>query len=141
MKQCFKCVLWKDESEFYAHPQMGDGLLGKCKDCTRADTKANRLKNLERYRAYERERGKLPHNVAKHSKITKEWRARYPGRGAAQNQAQRHHRKAPDACQMCGLRKRLERHHPDYGLPLLIVWLCKPCHVLADRVRRGEVEK
>jgi hypothetical protein len=37
---------------------------------------------------------------------------------------------------MCGLKKRLERHHPDYALPLLIVWLCKPCHVIADRVRR-----
>jgi hypothetical protein len=37
---------------------------------------------------------------------------------------------------MCGLKKQLERHHPDYALPLLIVWLCKPCHVIADRVRR-----
>ena len=38
---------------------------------------------------------------------------------------------------MCGLPKRLERHHPDYDLPLLIVWLCKPCHYRADEVRRA----
>ena len=39
---------------------------------------------------------------------------------------------------MCGLKKnRLERHHPDYDLPLLIVWLCKPCHAIADKQRRA----
>lgn len=56
----------------------------------------------------------------------------------AQLKAERHHRKAPDCCQMCGLPKKLERHHPDYDLPLLIVWLCKPCHVKADAVRRAK---
>lgn len=44
MKQCFKCKAVKDRSEFYAHPQMGDGLLGKCKACTRRDSEARRAK-------------------------------------------------------------------------------------------------
>jgi len=42
MKQCFKCLETKDRSEFYAHPQMGDGLLGKCKACTRKDAEDRR---------------------------------------------------------------------------------------------------
>jgi hypothetical protein len=136
MRQCFKCVQWKPESEFYGHQQMTAKILGKCKECTKADVRANRLERLEYYRAYDRQRAKLPHRVSKNTSVTRNWRAKHPGRSNAQYKAGRHHRKAPDACQMCGLKKRLERHHPDYALPLLIVWLCKPCHVIADRVRR-----
>ena len=39
MKKCFKCGLTKARTEFYVHKQMTDGLLGKCKDCTKKDTK------------------------------------------------------------------------------------------------------
>ena len=139
MKTCFKCNQSKPETEFYRHSQMGDGLLGKCKECTKADVKARRLKRLEYYRDYDRKRGKLPHRLANAKRVTKNWRTAHPGRNAAHLRARRHHRKAPASCQMCGLeKKRLERHHPDYSLPLLIVWLCKPCHVIADRARRAQ---
>ena len=43
MKQCFKCQRQKPRSEFYAHPQMGDRLFGKCKDCTRKDANERRI--------------------------------------------------------------------------------------------------
>jgi hypothetical protein len=38
-KKCFKCSLEKPTTEFYKHKAMADGLLGKCKDCTKSDTK------------------------------------------------------------------------------------------------------
>jgi hypothetical protein len=39
MKICFKCGASKELSEFYPHKRMSDGYLGKCKSCTKSDTK------------------------------------------------------------------------------------------------------
>lgn len=45
-KKCFKCGKLKPRSDFYAHPRMGDKLLGKCKDCTRRDSKSQYHKKM-----------------------------------------------------------------------------------------------
>lgn len=34
----------------------------------------------------------------------------------------------PASCQECGATAKLDAHHPDYSLPLIVVFLCKPCH-------------
>ena len=39
MKKCFKCNIEKPIEDFYPHPRMTDGHLGKCKDCTKKDSK------------------------------------------------------------------------------------------------------
>lgn len=38
-KKCFKCGEIKSLDDFYKHSKMGDGHLGKCKSCTKTDTK------------------------------------------------------------------------------------------------------
>jgi hypothetical protein len=39
MKICFKCGIEKPLTEYYVHKGMEDGYLGKCKVCTKNDTK------------------------------------------------------------------------------------------------------
>ncbi len=140
MKTCFKCGVEKDLTEFYRHPQMGDGLLGKCKGCTKLDMRIDRA-TKPRVREYDRKRAHLPHRVALRARVTAEWDAKYPDRSKAQTMAGNAVRDGklikPLLCEACGLPvKRLDKHHPDYSRPLLVMWLCKPCHALADKIRR-----
>ena len=41
MKKCFKCGIEKEINEFYKHPMMADGHLGKCKECNKKDVIEN----------------------------------------------------------------------------------------------------
>ncbi len=56
-KKCFKCDEIKPLSHFYKHKQMSDGHVNKCKECSKKDVKKHRLKNIDRIRKYDRERG------------------------------------------------------------------------------------
>jgi len=57
MKTCFKCNLQKSLEEFYAHKQMSDGYLSKCKSCTKIDVKENRKNKYQFYKEYDQFRG------------------------------------------------------------------------------------
>lgn len=52
-KECFKCHLVKDLSDFYKHPQMGDGHVNKCKDCNKIENKENWHDKREEKREYD----------------------------------------------------------------------------------------
>ncbi len=60
MKVCFKCNTPKPLSEFYKHKGMEDGYLGKCKSCTKIDTKIRQdsLKTDSKWIESERNRGR-----------------------------------------------------------------------------------
>lgn len=129
MKTCFKCQQSKPETEFYKHAAMADGRLGKCKDCTKADVTKHRQENWERVRAYDRMRASQPHRVASRLRIVGEYVEKYPGRkkaNTAVSNAVRDGRLKKQPCWVCG--EKAVAHHPDYDLPLDVVWLCQPHH-------------
>lgn len=132
VKECRACHQTKPIAEFYRH---GDGHMGKCKECWKADVKLARHTN-PRVREYDRQRSKLPHRVANATRATREWRRKHRDRMSAHNAAARAGFVAPTRCEGCNKPSKVEKHHPDYSRPLVIVWLCKPCHAVADKIRR-----
>lgn len=142
MKTCFKCGIEKPKSEFYAHKRMADGLLGKCKDCTRSDSEARRAiketdprwmaKELDRH-ALKSRRMRLNGSAYKPTKEEKQayqikHRTKYPDKYKAKcavNNAIRDGRLKPHPCH-CGA--KAQAHHDDYSRPLDVVWLCASHH-------------
>ena len=99
-KKCFKCGEIKPLSEFYRHKEMADGHLGKCKTCTKTDTKlrVDRLQSNPEWVEKERDRCRIkargyddkykPTPEKKYAYIQK-YRLRYPEKHKAGNAAQR----------------------------------------------------
>lgn len=127
MKKCFKCGIEKDNSEFYTHPQTGDGLLGKCKDCTKKDVKQNR-KESEHSREYDRDRAKRPDRKKYMSDAQKRRRAKYPEKNRAYLKVYRAIKKGIIKRENCFCGQKAEAHHDDYKKPLDVIWLCKKHH-------------
>ena len=132
IKRCFKCQKDLPRSEFYRHQQMADGLLGKCKACTRTDMKRHRLgDSREAILAYDRSRSKRPERRAAHLDQQRKQRAAHPekykARASVQN-AIRSRRLIRQPCRDCGSTIGVEGHHPDYSKPLDVEWLCEGCH-------------
>lgn len=154
MKTCISCGQNKPLSEFYKHPQMADGHLGKCKECHKLDVKANRAARVEYYRAYDRERADLPHRIAARGKVSADRKAdpekreidlRSRERWRDRNFVKRRAHimvgnairdgvlKKPATCERCHEEKPVNGHHESYYKPLEVTWLCDDCHGLRHR--------
>jgi hypothetical protein len=141
-KKCFKCRQTLPKADFYAHKMMGDGLLGKCKGCTKRDVKENRESKSDYYRSKDAERAMLPHRVearrlyletqagklsANRAKL--KYRGRNPIKYKATNavnNAVRDGRLLRQDCIRCGA--KAQAHHEDYEKPLEVTWLCPKHH-------------
>lgn len=130
MKTCNKCHKPKDTGEFYPAKSTRDGLLGECKECTRARVTKRRNENIEAVRAYDRARGKQKDRIALAKAVTAKWRKEDSRRVAAHNAVAMAIRagtifKKP--CERCGSEASMA-HHESYDRKLDVTWLCQPCH-------------
>lgn len=146
MKRCFKCGLELPREAFYGHPQMADGLLGKCKECTKRDVRLNYAAKRERYISYEKARAMATHRViarreylltergkAARRRAAQNSNRRYPEKSQARSVMTRAIKKGPlrrQPCEVCGNPKS-QGHHPDYSKPLEVRWLCARHHAHA----------
>lgn len=43
----------------------------------------------------------------------------------------------PQFCESCGFAQGIQGHHPDYGKPLEVKWLCGACHRAEHQKAKG----
>lgn len=132
IKECFKCHRTLDISEFYEHPEMKDGHLNKCKECTKKDVSERyRVALIERTR-YELQRNKTASRKQQMAVYTKKSRMNNPEKYHAHNLVASAIKRGllikPDTCSVCGKRGSVHGHHNDYAKPLEVVWVCARCH-------------
>ena len=131
VKTCFKCGAEKPLTGFYRHSAMGDGYLGKCKECTKTDVSENYRKNRDYYAEYERNRFKRPERKCAALEYQRTRRKRHPLQYHAHyavGNAIRDGRLIRQPCQVCGEEKS-QAHHHDYSKPLDVHWLCRKHHL------------
>lgn len=144
-KTCFKCARALPRTEFYRHPEMADGLLGKCKECTRVDSQKVRLAKIDKYRGYDCDRAKLPHRrEQRRVKQIRKRKAIGPDYDKSHNAVTRAVANGtlivPDHCSRCLIPCRPQAHHDDYSKPMDVLWLCPICHA-ARHVELGRIKK
>lgn len=127
MKICFKCNVQKPLSEFYKHPAMADGHLGKCKICAKKDDYIHRHESPSREKilAYDRNRGNR-----QTLKDLQDYRIKYPKKYKAHGivgRAIRNKKLFSEPCEICG-KENTHAHHDDYDKPLNVRWLCAEHH-------------
>lgn len=144
MKKCFKCGADKPLDEFYKHPAMGDGYLGKCKECTKKDTsdRVARKKLDPQWVDEEMERKRVGVFIARKEGRIKppsknqirlrniNYRLKYPQKKIATdavNNAIRDRRMEKKPCEVC-FSLDSEAHHEDYSKPLDVIWFCPKHH-------------
>lgn len=142
--QCVRCHAEKAPGEFYAKDRT-------CKVCRCALVRSNRAAKADHYRAYEKGRALAPHRVearkayaqteagkAAHARAQRANRDRAPDRRKAReivSNAIRDGKLQQWPCEICG--KKAHAHHPHYGAPLLVTWLCPPHHKAAHLLIEG----
>jgi hypothetical protein len=129
MKTCSSCNEKKPESDFQVRKASKDGLTASCRQCLKKRD-AKRYPKEREIRSLQRKvYMSTPEGKSSHKKAVKQWQEKNALRRAAHvifGNALRKGKIVKQPCFVCG--KKAEAHHPDYGRPLDVVWLCTAHH-------------
>lgn len=136
MKKCFRCGQEKELAEFYRHPQMADGYLGKCKECTKCDVRENYEKRREYYLEYDRRRYKENPGRREGIKGSQKCHPKHEWARKTLRNAIARGKMHKKPCEVCG-ESKVDAHHSDYSKPLQVHWLCRKHHMEYHRTPHG----
>lgn len=81
-------------------------------------------------------------SLARKAEYIRNWRKTHPltpeqrFKDNARSKAGRYKRRGllqPLPCETCGTTVKVEMHHIDYRYPLIVAWMCRPCHLAEHR--------
>lgn len=131
-KVCSHCRAQKLVSEFYRNRSTVDGYEYACKTCSKKMGVKYRRANIEKVQVTKAAWRKR--NPDKERAYHKKWRisgndsyVRGDGARHAVLRAIKNGVLVRQPCSVCG-EKKSQAHHPDYGKPLSVVWLCTRHH-------------
>jgi len=131
--------------EFYEHPAMADGRVGKCKTCQKRQANERRLrleqdpewmaKEAARHRAkaerFRQEGRATVLSKEERREVTRRYRAANPEKARAHGilgHALKAGKLTKSPCEKCGTTVGVHAHHDDYTKPMEVRWLCSAHH-------------
>lgn len=132
MKTCFKCNQEKPFSEFYKHPKMACGYLGKCKECNKQDSRDSYRRKAEdpAWMEKERKRTRTKERIKRNGSdriLDRVDTLTHRQANIIFGNAVRDGRIIRKPCQICG-KENAQGHHEDYNKPLDVFWVCTRHH-------------
>lgn len=129
-KICKECLLEKELSLFYKHPQWVLWTLPRCKECIKAWRKTERERKMARIN--DTKRNKKTKRILYKRIKSKRRKNNNPEKNKAHLLVYSYFKKSkiirPNKCSNCFKLWNIELHHEDYNKPNEVIPLCVLCH-------------
>lgn len=143
-KICTQCKQNLPLDLFYRNCGTRDGRGVWCKLCEKNrdrsayTTKYRETENYQRARIKYRSSERYHASLRKYRLLTKRaFRHKERAREKVNYAVRTGAMSRPNSCSSCGKIRKIQAHHEDYNKPLVVIWLCSPCHSKAHETRKS----